>query len=132
MRRRRAKVATERRTSAAARGHSKRGSPKSAQACPESDPAATRVDSVTVTSLAGSATAGSWMVTGCQRRSVQRAPASTESFTSRRQSAAGTATAIVNSTAGGCSAQTCGDMPQSQTKRDPEGTVAWNSTPAGG
>jgi hypothetical protein len=52
------------------RGHSEAGSPKSAQAWLWFDPAATRVDSVTVTSVAGSGTAGSWTVTGCQRRSV--------------------------------------------------------------
>ena len=39
---------------------------------------------------------------------------------------------IVNSIAGGRSAQTCGEMAQSHTNRAPAGTVARNSRPAGG
>ena len=57
VRRRRANVPTEPRTSAGGRRHSKRGSPKSAQALPTDRAAATRVESETVTSSAGSSVA---------------------------------------------------------------------------
>ena len=132
VRRRCAKVWIDPRTSSDRRRHSKRGSPKSAQALPTVEPAATRVDSDTWTSSAGSLVGGSGIVTVCQRRSVHWVPGSIETVCSVRQFMAGTRTSNVKFTRGGRSCHTCGESAQSQENEAPAGTLAWYSSPAGG